>query len=87
MKLRKAIQYFSVEELRGEKPSQMIITGGSVGLPGLISYLTGQFGLEVVVGNSFGKVQIPAGVENQLANYLPLYGVAVGLALRDDKSL
>jgi len=85
--IKKAIQYFSVEELRGEKPSQMIITGGSVGLPGLISYLTGQFGLEVVVGNSFGKVQIPAGVENQLANYLPLYGVAVGLALRDDKSL
>lgn len=81
--IKKAIHYYQTEE-KGEAPTAVMISGGTSGMPEIISMLTSLLGIEVVVANSFGKVQVDAEVAKKLANYAPLYAVAVGLALRDD---
>ena len=80
--LKRAIQYFVSENGGTEKPKLLVISGGSVGLPGLIPYLTKELELEVVIGNPFARIEIPVEVKKNVVNYAPLYAVAVGLALR-----
>jgi Tfp pilus assembly PilM family ATPase len=45
--------------------------------------LTKLVGMEVLVGNPFAKIKIDPETAKKLAAYAPLYGVAVGLALRE----
>lgn len=81
--IKKALHYYQSEE-KGTKPTQIIITGGSSGLPGLIPMLSTQLNTEVIVGNPFAKITVEPEVLKQIANYTPLYSVAAGLALREE---
>lgn len=81
--IKKAISYYQTEE-KGESPSAIIVSGGTTGMPQIISSLTSLLGIEVLVANPFGKVQIDPTVAKKLASYAPLYSVAVGLALREE---
>jgi type IV pilus assembly protein PilM len=80
--IKKAISYYLTEE-KGETPVSLIVTGGTSGMPEIISVLSGLLGLEVSVGNPFAKIKIDPETLKRLAPYAPLYGVAVGLALRE----
>jgi type IV pilus assembly protein PilM len=80
--IKKAISYYLTEE-KGETPSAIIVTGGTSATPEIISMLTQFVGMEVLVGNPFAKIKVDAETANKLAPYAPLYGVAVGLALRE----
>jgi len=53
-------------------------------MPGLAPALTNLLGLEVTVGSPFSKIQVDPTAAQSLANYAPLYSVAVGLALRNE---
>ena len=80
--IKKAISYYLTDE-KGETPSALIVTGGTSGIPEIVSMLTKLIGMEVLVGNPFAKVKIDPETAKKLAPYAPLYSVAVGLALRD----
>lgn len=81
--IKKAVHFYQTEE-KGEAPSSVIVSGGTSGMPEAISTLTSLLGIEVVAGNPFAKVSVDAETSKNLANYSPLYSVAVGLALRGD---
>ncbi len=80
--IKKAVNYYLTEE-RGEMPTSLIMSGGSSGMPEMISNFTQVVGMEVLVANPFARVHMDAGLMQKLAPFAPLYGVAVGLAMRE----
>lgn len=80
--IKKAVSYYLSEE-KGEPPSALYVTGGTSATPDIIVELSKYVGMEVLAGNPFSKVKIDAATAQKLAPYAPLYGVAVGLAMRD----
>jgi type IV pilus assembly protein PilM len=81
--IKKAIHYFQTEE-KGEAPTSIIISGGTAGLPQVISSLSKLLGIEVILGNPFATVAVDPGIAKKIAPYAPLYAIAVGLAKRED---
>lgn len=81
--IKKAIQYFVSENSNLTKPKQMIISGGLTSLPDLMSYLTKEFDMEILVANPFSQVQVQPEFQKVVVDYAPFYSVATGLALRD----
>jgi type IV pilus assembly protein PilM len=79
--IRKAIHFYQTEE-KGESPRSVIVSGGSAGMPDIVSMLSKIIGLEVVVGNPFVKIAMSPETSRALAPYGPLYPIAVGLAMR-----
>jgi len=80
--IKKAIFYYQSEE-KGEMPSSVILSGGSSGMPEVVTYLSKILGLEIVVGNPFAKVSLSTDAQKILAPYAPLYSIAVGLAMAE----
>lgn len=80
--IRKAISYYQTEE-KGEAPTAVMISGGTSGMPQIISIMTNLLGLEVGVANPFARVRVDPETAKRLAPYAPLYSVAVGLAMRE----
>ena len=52
-------------------------------MPEVIATLSALLGLEVMMGDPFLKMEIEEKTKETLRNYLPLYAVAVGLAMRE----
>jgi type IV pilus assembly protein PilM len=80
--IKKAVNYYLTEE-KGDTPSTLIMSGGSSGMPELISALSKTVGMEILVGNPFTHIQIDPAFAQKLASFAPLYGVAIGLAMRE----
>ena len=80
--IKKAVNYYLTDE-KGEMPTTLVMSGGSSGMPDMISALSKTVGMEVLVGNPFMHIQIDPGSVQKLASFAPLYGVAVGLAMRE----
>ena len=80
--IKKAISYYLTDE-KGETPTSLIVSGGSSGMPEMISMLSKLVGIEVLVGNPFSKIKIDAETAKKISPYAALYGVATGLALRE----
>ena len=78
--IKKAIFYYQSEE-KGELPSVVILSGGSSGMPEVVTYLSKILGLEIVVGNPFSRVSLSPEVLKIISPYFPLYSIAVGLAM------
>lgn len=79
--IKKAIHFYKTEE-KGDAPNSIILSGGTSGMPEVVSVLTKYLNMEVVIGNPFQKVNLDANTQNSLSSYAPLYSVAVGLAMR-----
>ncbi len=80
--IKKAISYYQSEE-KGDAPSAIFVSGGTSGMPQIISMLSELLGMEVLVANPFSRIQVDPETAKKLAPFAPLYSVAVGLALRD----
>lgn len=80
--IKKAVNFYQTEE-KGETPSAVIISGGTSGMPQIISGITSLLGFEAVIANPFSRVKMDPETAKKLAPYAPLYSVAVGLAIRD----
>jgi type IV pilus assembly protein PilM len=80
--IKKAVNYYLTEE-KGENPTSLIVSGGSSGMPEMISAFSKTIGMEVLVGNPFNHLQIDPAFAQKLAPFASLYGVAVGLAMHD----
>lgn len=81
--IKKAIHFYQTEE-GGEAPTSIILSGGTSGMPEVVSLLTKFLGLEVIIGNPFAKVIVDPDVAKSITPYAPLYSIAVGLALRGE---
>lgn len=81
--IKKAIHFYQTEG-QIEAPSSIIITGGTSFMLEIQTYLADLLGLETVIGNSFGKLSLDPDVSKSLTAYSSLYGVAVGLAMREE---
>lgn len=79
--VKKAIHHFQTEQ-KGEAPKLAIVTGGTAGLPNMMSSLSSLLGMEVSIGNPFSKVAVSAETSKVIAPYSPLYAVSVGLAMQ-----
>ncbi len=80
--IKKAISYYQTDE-KGDAPDALIVSGGTSGMPQIITMLSELLKMEVLVANPFAKIQMDPEVATKLAPYAPLYSIAVGLALRE----
>lgn len=80
--IKKTIQYYKTDigGTEGEQVTQVLVSGGTAGLPNLIQFLTEVTGLEVAIGDPLAKMIKDERITKSFTNYAPLYGVAVGLA-------
>ncbi len=81
--VKKAIHFYELDS-RGDKPTSVILTGGTAGLPGVIPAFANSLGLEVSLGDPFRNIRVDADALKSLSGYQPLYPVSVGLALRSN---
>ena len=82
--IRKSIHFYQTEE-KGEAPKSIVVSGGTAGMPQIVSILSQTLNMEVVMGNPFSKISLSPQVAQTIANYAPLYTIAVGLAMRGGK--
>lgn len=80
--IKKAIHFYQTEH-GGESPNSAVISGGSAGLPELISVLSKALGIEVGIANPFSRLQVSEEAAKSLGGYAPLYSIAVGLSLKE----
>ena len=78
--IKKAIQFY---QEKGKNIERVILSGGGAGLPEVNTFLARETGLEVQIGDPFGRI-----VEDGLLGKIPaqervLYSVAVGLAMKE----
>lgn len=79
----KSIKFFE-SRYGGVKIDRLIVTGGASTLPELPLYIANKFGLNVEIGNAWRNVAFSADRQNELAALSNQFGVAVGLAERDE---
>lgn len=79
--IKKTIHFYQTEE-KAEVPKSIIVSGGTSGMPQVVSVLSQLLNMEVIMGNPFSTVRLDPQVAATLANYAPLYSIAVGLAMR-----
>lgn len=80
--IKKAINFYQSEE-KGDTPTSIVISGGTTGMPQLLSNLSALIGMEVLVGNPFSKIKVDPETAKKLAPFAPLYSEAVGLAMHE----
>lgn len=68
----------------GSKLERVIVTGGASVLPELPLYIANKFGLNVEIGNAWRNVAYSGDRQNELAALSNQFGVAVGLAERNE---
>jgi type IV pilus assembly protein PilM len=82
--IRYVFQLYSSTELTARKDvEKIILTGGSVHLPGLPEYLAHALGLNVYRGDPWARTAYPEELRRILDEIGPRLSVAVGLAMRD----
>ena len=59
------------------------LSGGVSMLPEMVNVLSGMLGMEVSIGNPFTKLQMDKSQTQAMAGSGPIYGVAIGLAMRE----
>lgn len=79
----KSIKFFE-GRYNGVKLDRLIVTGGASTLPELPLYIANKFGLNVEIGNAWRNVAFAPERQNELAALSNQFGVAVGLAERDE---
>jgi type IV pilus assembly protein PilM len=80
--IKKAVSFYQSEQ-KGDPPTAIQVSGGTSGMPQIITTLTELLGIEVSIANPFTKVKIDTETATKLAPYAPLYSIAVGLAMRE----
>ena len=73
---------FEFQKKRNQNIKSMFLTGGGSALRGFRDLAAKNFKVEVIAGNPFEKVEVPAFLEEILRTTGPEFTVAVGCALR-----
>jgi type IV pilus assembly protein PilM len=81
--IEKSIKFFQTR-YPDTKLDRIIVTGGASTLPEFPTYLANKFGTSVEIGNAWRNVSSPASQQNELLAISNSFGVAVGLAERQE---
>ncbi|HET7320727.1 MAG TPA: type IV pilus assembly protein PilM [Candidatus Saccharimonadales bacterium] len=81
--IEKSIKFFSTR-YAGLKLDRIIITGAAAAIPEFPVYVANRFGVNVEIGNAWRNVSFPATKQNELLTISSQFGVAVGLAERQE---
>lgn len=81
--IAKSIKFFE-SRYQNAKLEKIIMTGGASTLPEFPIYLANKFGVQVEIGNSWNGVKYPPERQNELLTVSNYFGVAVGLAERNE---
>jgi type IV pilus assembly protein PilM len=79
----KSIKFF-LGRYPNVKIDRIIMTGAASALPEFPVYIANKFGLNVEIGNAWRNVSFAANRENELLNVSNYFGVAAGLAERNE---
>jgi type IV pilus assembly protein PilM len=77
--MKKAIKYYQ-DRAAGKQISQVVISGGSANMPGLIDYLKQNLGIQIETANPWSGLGLKH-VKAPDALEAPMYATAIGLAL------
>ncbi len=81
--LDKSIKFFQ-SRYPEAKVDRIILTGGASSLPEFPLYVANKFGISVEIGNAWRNVSFPSDRQNELLAASSTFGVAAGLAERDE---
>lgn len=81
--VEKSIKFFQTR-YPDSKLDRIIVTGGASTLPEFPSYLANRFGISVEIGNAWRNISYPAERQNELMALSNSFGVAAGLAEREE---
>jgi type IV pilus assembly protein PilM len=81
--IEKSIKFFNTR-YGDVKIDRIIVTGGASALPEFPLYIANKFGMGVEIGNSWRNVAFPPQRQNELLTVSNHFGVAVGLAERQE---
>jgi len=79
----KSIKFFQARYV-GVKLDRLIVSGGAAVLPELPLYLANRFGLNVEISNAWRNIAFSSDRQNELSALSNQFGVAAGLAERDE---
>ncbi len=83
--IAKSIKFFETRYgASGAKLERIVVTGGASTLPSFPLHLANKFGLNVEIGNAWRNVAFAADRQNELLSISNQFGVAVGLAERQE---
>jgi type IV pilus assembly protein PilM len=74
---------FYTSKHTGEGIKLVTLSGGISVLPEMVGLLSGMVGMEVSIGNPFQKLEMDKNQTQALSGSGPIYGVAIGLAMRE----
>lgn len=83
VELEKSIKFFA-GRYPAQKIDRIIMTGAAASLPEFPLYVANKYGINVEIGNSWRNVAIPTAQKNELQTISNQFGVAVGLAERNE---
>lgn len=81
--IEKSIKFFHTR-YANQKLERVIMTGGASTLPDFPVYMANKLGLDVEIGNAWHNVAFAAEKQNELLAISHQFGVAVGLAQREE---
>ncbi len=81
--IEKSIKFFQAR-YANTKVERIIVTGGASALPEFPLYIANKFGINVEIGNAWRNVSFPADRQNELLSVSNHFGVAAGLAERQE---
>lgn len=79
----KSIKFFENRYVNA-KLERIVVTGAASTLPDFPVYMGTKLGISIEIGNAWRNVQYPPERQNELLQVSHLFGVATGLALRDE---
>lgn len=79
----KSMKFFGTR-YPGIKMEKFVVTGGAATLPEFPLYLADKFGVNVEIGNAWRNITFPPAQQNELLNVSNHFGVAAGLAERNE---
>ncbi len=71
------------QDQSGKEIEQVILSGGSAYLPGLVDYLSQEINIRVIIGDPWSRVSFDPDLKPALEEVAPRFSVAIGLALRE----
>lgn len=81
--IEKSIKFFQSRYTEA-KIQRIVVTGGASTLPEFPLYIANKFGISVEIGNAWRNVSFPPERQNELLAVSNYYGVAAGLAERNE---
>ncbi len=81
--IEKSIKFFQSRYI-GTNLRTIVVTGGASTLPEFPLYLANKFGISVEIGNAWRNISFPVQRQNELLSVSNYYGVAAGLAERNE---